>query len=86
VEDTEDKEPLSTSPALAAPSRKRVRREKRVPPSELDKATEKIREGGKIVSLIGTPIKPDMDDKLALLIQDVMAFAKLRPSSRCCAT
>jgi hypothetical protein len=65
-------EPLSTSPVLAAPSRKRVRREKCLPPSALDKATENIRQGEKSVSLIGTPIEPDMDWKLANLIKEVM--------------
>jgi len=72
LDDTDDDEPLFTSPVPAAPSRKRVRREKRVPPSVLDKATEKIRQGGKDISLIGAPIEPDMDSKLAVLIEEVM--------------
>ena len=79
LEDTDDdeplftaKDPLSTSPVHTAPSRKRVRREKCVPPSVLDKVTEKIRQGGKEVSLIGAPIEPDMDFKLAVLIEEVM--------------
>jgi hypothetical protein len=69
---TEVVEPQSTSPPLAAPPSKRVRREKRVPASALDKATANIRQGGTKVDLMGTPIEPDMDYKLAALIEEVM--------------
>jgi hypothetical protein len=50
---------------------KRVRREKRVPPSALDKAKAHIEAGGTEVSLLRTPIEMGMDEKLASLIDYV---------------
>ena len=73
---TEVVEPQSTSPPLAAPPSKRVRREQRVRRekrvSALELATANIRQGGTKVSLMGAPIEPDMDYKLAALIEEVM--------------
>ena len=47
---------------------KRVRREKRVPPSALDKAMAKIKNGGTEVSLLRTPIEMGMDEKFSDMI------------------
>jgi hypothetical protein len=63
--------PLLPSKDEAEPSAKRVRRAKRIPPSEVDKAMAKIQGGGTSVFLANAPNEMGMDKKLSALIDYV---------------